>query len=77
MKGKKIIKIHKKSRVTYTIISAISSKKIIYNEIIKDSSNSAQFKEFLIKVISKLKEPMYLLMDNARIHIQYLYLAKK
>jgi transposase len=68
MKGKKIIKIHKKSRVTYTIISAISSKKIIYNEIIKGSSNSAQFKEFLIKVISKLKEPMYLLMDNARIH---------
>ena len=67
-KGKKIIKIHKKYRITYTIVSAINTKGIIYNEIIKGSCDSIKFKQFLIKVISKLKEPMYLLMDNARIH---------
>jgi len=67
-KGKKIIKVHKKYRSTYTIISAISNNKIIYNEIIKGSVNSITFKEFLVKLNNKLNIPMYLLMDNARSH---------
>ena len=67
-KGKKIIKVHKKYRSTYTIISAISNNKIIYNEIIKGSVNSIIFKEFLVKLNNKLNIPMYLLMDNARSH---------
>lgn len=67
-KGTKIIKIHKQWRKRYTIISAISNKQIIYNKIVKGSSNAIQFKEFITNVISKLKTPKYLLMDNARIH---------
>jgi transposase len=68
LKGKHIIKIHKKSKITYTIISAISNKKVIYNKIIKGSSDSIQFKDFLINVVNKLDSSKYLLMDNARIH---------
>lgn len=67
-KGKKIMKIHKKYRITYTIISAISNNKVIHNEIIKGSVNSIIFKEFLVKVNNKLDKSMYLLMDNACQH---------
>ncbi|MCJ7636344.1 MAG: IS630 family transposase [Nitrososphaeraceae archaeon] len=68
MKGTKIFKIHKKSRITYTVISAISNESIIHNEIIKGSSNAKSFKQFIIKVLEKINKPKYLLMDNARIH---------
>ena len=67
-KGKKIIKIHKKYRITYTIVSAISNNKIIHNEIIKGSVDGVKFKEFIIKLNNKLNNSMYLLMDNARPH---------
>jgi len=68
IKGTKITKIHKQWRSRYTIISAISNKQVIYNKIIKGSSNAIQFNEFLVNVINNLKSPKYLLMDNARIH---------
>lgn len=51
----------------YTM-SVISNKKVIYNKIIKGSSNGVQFKDFLVNVIDKCSSPQYLLMDNARIH---------
>ena len=72
LKGKHITQIHKKSKVTYTIISGISNKKVIYNKIIKGSSSGTQFKEFLINLCDRLKTPKYLLMDNARIHHSHL-----
>lgn len=68
LKGTKIIKVNKKSKVTYTIISAISNKKVICNKVIKGSSNAIQFKEFLQTVASNFIDKKYLLMDNARIH---------
>lgn len=67
-KGKKIIKTHKKYRSTYTIISAISTNKIVYNKIIKGSVNSKIFKEFLTELNNKIDQSMYLLMDNAKPH---------
>lgn len=67
-KGTKIIKTHKRSRLKYTVISAISNKKVIYNKIIKGSSDAVQFKEFLVTIINNFTRPMYLLMDNCRIH---------
>ena len=67
-KGTKIIKTHTRSRLKYTVISAISNKKVIYNKIIKGSSDGIQFKDFLIQVVSNFTKPMYLLMDNCRIH---------
>ena len=67
-RGTKIIKVHKKSRMTYTVISAISNKLIIYNEIIKGSSDAESFKQFIMKVLEKTDKSKYLLMDNARIH---------
>jgi transposase len=68
LKGTKITQTHKRSRLKYTITSAISNKKVIYNKIIKGSSDGIQFKDFLIQVVSNFTKPMYLLMDNCRIH---------
>tara|TARA_B110001454_G_scaffold97999_1_gene92749 strand:+ start:2418 stop:3377 length:960 start_codon:yes stop_codon:yes gene_type:complete len=68
LKGTNIIKTNKKSRIRYTVISAISNKQIIYNKIIKGSSNAIHFKEFLMTVLSNFQTNKYLLMDNARIH---------
>ncbi|ARF09407.1 HTH and integrase core domain protein [Indivirus ILV1] len=67
-KGTKIIKVHKKSRITYTVISAISNKSILHNVVIKGSSNAESFKQFIMKVVGNTNKPKYLLMDNARIH---------
>ena len=68
MKGTRIVKSYKRSRVKYTIISAISNKKVICNKIIKGSANAIQFKDFLTEVIKNTDRPMFLLMDNARFH---------
>lgn len=69
LQGKRIIKTKKLCRLRYTIISAISNKKIIYNEIIRKSANSQHFLKFIKKVIELLgNEKYYFLLDNARIH---------
>lgn len=68
IKGAQIFKINKKSRITYTVISAISNKSVVHNEIIKGSSNAETFKQFIVNLLTKINEPKYLLMDNARIH---------
>ena len=60
----------------YTIITAISKDKIIHYDIIKNSANALNFKSFLETLETKGIHNKYLLLDNARIHIQYLYLAK-
>lgn len=67
-KGTKIKKIYNRSRIKYTIISAINNKKVILNKIIKGTANAIDFKEFIEEVVKNIKSKHYLLMDNARIH---------
>ena len=56
-------------RTKYTVISAISNKKIIHNKIIKGSANAIVFLKFIKNIINGTKEKeLYLLMDNTRIH---------
>ena len=52
----------------YTIISAINEKKIVHYEIIKNSANAIDFKNFIINLVNKGINNKYLLLDNARIH---------
>lgn len=72
-KGKQLIrKTYIKQIIRYTLICAISSKRIIHSKLIKGSSNGLDFKNFieeLIMILSNNANTKYhLLMDNARIH---------
>ena len=69
-KGVKIKNIIKHSKIKYTLILAISNKKIIHSEIIKCSANGEIFLKFLKDLIKKLcvEDNNYILLDNARIH---------
>ena len=57
-------------RIRYSLILAISCKKIIHQKLIKGSVNGEIFLEFIKGLVEKLKpnENNYILLDNARIH---------
>ena len=65
VKGKIITNIKKKQRIRYTVISAITNNKIIYNKCMKGSANAIDFKKFLISVINKTGHNYVILLDNA------------
>lgn len=66
-KGTRIYKRINAVRNKYTIICAISNKKIVSYKILKGSANRETFKEFISE--NKTKFANYnLLLDNARIH---------
>ncbi len=67
-KGKKIIMLREAVKKRYTIITAISNDKIIHYDIIKNSANAIDFKNFLINLVNKGINDKYLLVDNVRIH---------
>ncbi len=67
-KGKRIIKINKNLKVRYTVISAISNKKILLNKIIKGSANAVIFVNFIKELIELIDPNNQILLDNARIH---------
>lgn len=66
-KGKRIIKKYKKLRKRFTLILAVSNKKIIHSLLIKGSAKKEQFKKFLIGLLKKVDNKK-LLLDNASIH---------
>jgi len=51
----------------YTVMTAISNKKVIANKIIKNSANSLDFLNFLKDDLKNITNK-YLLLDGARIH---------
>lgn len=67
-KGKRLIKINKNLKVRYTVISAISNKKILLNKIIKGSANAVIFVNFIKELIELIEPTNIILLDNARIH---------
>ena len=66
-KGTRICKHIKANRTRYTVICAISNKKIIGHKIIKGSSNAVDFLNFIKEDLVNIQNKT-LLMDNARIH---------
>lgn len=76
LKGSKIVNVVNTIRKRYTLICAISNNIIIHYKVICGSSNAILFKTFLEELSAKGITNKYLLLDNARIHKQYLYLAK-
>jgi len=68
-KGKEIIKNnYVRVRERYTLICAISTSSIVHYEIIKGSANGEIFTSFMKTLTNKLRKPMNILLDNARIH---------
>jgi len=72
-KGIQLIVNKIKQRTRYSVISAISNRKVINTKIIKGSVNSTMFIEFIKEVIDKIKDNNILFMDNARIHHSKLF----
>jgi len=69
IKGKQIFKkIYIKIKKRYTLICAVSNKKVVHYKIIDGSSNAIIFKNFLEELNNKTSNNKYLLLDNARIH---------
>lgn len=68
IKGQKIVKEINTIRKRYTLICAITNKKVLHYKTISGSSNALIFKEFLEELFAKGIENKYLLLDNARIH---------
>lgn len=67
--GKPIFRIENKQRVRYSVICAITNKKVIYYKVIKGSANRYDFLNFIKKVVEVIKNNnYYFLLDNARIH---------
>jgi len=68
--GKKITIIHEQQRKRYTLTTAITTKKIIHDEVMLGSATGKSFLKFMKNLINKLpqEETYYILMDNARIH---------
>ena len=58
----------KYQRIRYTVISAISNKKIILNKIIKGAANGQIFLDFIIELLQLIGPNKSILLDNARIH---------
>lgn len=56
-----------KQRKRFSIISAISIKKIIHTMIVKGSINAEIFTEFIKEVVNRINSKKVLFMDNARI----------
>lgn len=67
-KGKPIKKIIKNLKIRYTVISAISDKKVLLIKTIKGSANAVSFTDFIKELIPLITPQYSLLMDNARIH---------
>ena len=66
--GKKIIKKLRKYKIRYTLICAITNKKVIHYNIIKGSANGNDFNKFIKELNKKINGKFVLFMDNARIH---------
>lgn len=67
-KGIQLIVNKIQQRIRYSVISAVSNRKVINTKIIKGSVNSEIFIDFIKEVINKIKDNNVLFMDNARIH---------
>jgi len=65
--GKRIYIEINSSWIRYTVICAVSNKKIITTKIIKGSAYAVHFLDFLKNNLSNLNNK-YLLLDNSRIH---------
>jgi len=68
LKGRRIIMQRNAVKLRYSVIMAINNNKIIHYEIIKNSANAIQFKNFINTLVDKGVNNKYLLVDNARIH---------
>lgn len=75
IKGESLIVKKVKPRIRYSIISAISIKKVIDVKIVKGSVNGTIFINFIKGIITKLRSDKVLFMDNARIHHSKLFTA--
>jgi len=69
----KVKKIYRKKYIKYkkrfTIIMAITNKRVIHYTIITNSANAKDFKNFILDTNKKYNlKNKYILMDNARIH---------
>ena len=69
-RGQQITMVKRNLKKRYTLISAITTKRIFHNKILDKSANAISFLDFIKELIMKLKpnEKYYLLIDNARIH---------
>jgi len=67
-KGKRIETQIRHLRIRYTVISAISNKKVLLNKIIKGSVNGQIFLDFMKELLLIIKPQNSILLDNARIH---------
>ena len=74
IKGKKLELETPINKKRYTVICGMSNNKIIHYDIIKDSANAIDFKNFIMNVINKSPNIKYLLVDNARIHHSHIVL---
>ena len=61
-------KLHIKKKVRYSLLCAVSNKKVVHYIVIKGSVNSEIFKQFIKELNVKLNVNSYFLLDNARIH---------
>lgn len=61
-------KLHIKKKVRYTLICAISNRKVLCSMVVSGSVNAEVFKEFIIKLNDTIEPNSTLLLDNARIH---------
>jgi len=68
IKGKKVEADVNSAIKRCTLICALSNTKVIHYEIIKGTTNAETFKNFIINLMNKITNGMYLLLDNARIH---------
>ena len=68
--GSKVTKIKNYSRIRYSLILAISNKKIIHYQIVKGSVNGEIFLRFFIDLNKKLsnEDKYHFILDNAKIH---------
>ena len=68
--GSKVTKIKNHPRIRYSLVSAISNKKVIHYQIIKNSFNGELFLNFIKNLLKKLSvtDTYYIILDNARIH---------
>jgi transposase len=67
--GRKIKRIKTNTRIRYTLICAISKNKVEHYKIIKNSSDSKIFTNFMNELKDKIgNKEMNVILDNARIH---------
>jgi len=64
-----------KQRKRFSIISAISIKKIIHTTIVKGSINAEIYTDFIKEVVNRINSKNVLFMDNARIHHSKIFTA--